>query len=174
MGEKRIAWGITGAGNALEECIETLLKCERVDVFLTKAAEEVLRMYGLDERLNAPKIRMYRESRASAPQVGRFFGGMYSVFVVAPATSNSVAKFVRGISDSFVTNLFAQAGKSRVPIIVYPSDLIPETDSFIPSGKSIKVYPRPIDLENTKRLRSFEGVTVVDNQKELAQQVSQK
>jgi flavoprotein len=149
----------------------TLLKLEMVDVFLSRAAEEVLRMYGLDERLSGPKIRVYRESRASAPQVGRFFGGMYSVFVVAPATSNTVAKFVHGISDSFVTNLFAQAGKSRVPIVVYPADLTPEMNSLVPGGKVIKVYPRPIDMDNLKKLKSFEGATVVETRKELELQL---
>ena len=172
MGEKRIAWGITGAGHALDECVETLVRLERVDVFLSRAGEEVLRMYHLDERLNSPKVGVYRESRASSPQVGRFFGGVYSVLVVAPATSNSIAKFVNGISDSLVTNLFAQAGKARVPVIVLPSDLAPETDSLVPSGKSIKVYPRAIDLSNAEALKSFDAVHVVRNRKELEQKLS--
>ena len=167
MNEKRIAWGITGAGHALEECIETLLKYEGVDVFLSRAADEVVGMYGLDARLNTPHVRMYRENQASSPVVGRLFSGMYRLLVVAPATSNSMAKFIHGISDTLVTNLLAQAGKARIPIVVFPADLAPEMDSLGPNRESVKVYPRKIDLENTEKLRSIEGVVVVRNMAEL-------
>jgi dihydromethanopterin reductase (acceptor) len=167
MEEKRIAWAMTGAGHTLEDCVETLLTFERVDVFLSKAAEEVLRIYRLDARLSASGARIYRETSASSPLVGRLFNGLYRVLVIAPATSNSVAKFVQGISDTLVTNLFAQAGKSRVPILVYPTDLEPEMDSLEPRGESVRVYPRAIDLENTARLKTFAGVHVVDSRKEL-------
>ena len=167
MTEKRIAWSITGGGHNLEECINVLLNYARVDIFLSRAAEDVLRMYNLDTRIHVPKIRIYQETKPSTPVVARLFGGTYSVLVVAPATSNSVAKFVSGISDTLVTNLFAQAGKSRIPVIVYPTDLEASTNSPGPSGKNIKVYPRPIDLENTAKLKSFGGVTVVANREEL-------
>ena len=168
MSEKRIAWVITGAGHNLEECIEELLNYKRVDVFLSRAAEEVLGIYNLDSRIGVPKIRIYQETKPSSPVVVRLFGGAYSVLVVAPATSNSVAKFVCGISDTLATNLFAQAGKSHIPAIVYPTDLEPVADSVGPRGETFKVYPRPIDLENTAKLRSFPGVTVVSGRNELA------
>jgi dihydromethanopterin reductase (acceptor) len=169
MSEKCIAWAITGAGHALEECINVMLKQERVDLFLSQAGEEVLSMYGLDARLNRSSIRIYRETQASSPLVSRLFAGIYSVLVVAPATSNSVAKFVQGISDTLVTNLFAQAGKSKVPVMVCPTDLAPEMDSLGPHGERIKVYPRTIDLENTRRLQEFIGVHVFADCKELDQ-----
>jgi dihydromethanopterin reductase (acceptor) len=169
MNDKRIAWAITGAGHALEECVNILLEQARVDVFLSRAAEEVLHMYNQHSRLEAQDARVYREDEASAPVVGRFSGGVYSVLVVAPATSNSVAKFVYGISDTLVTNLFAQAGKARVPIIVYPTDLAPEMDSSGPRCEPIRVYPRPIDLENTGKLKAFAGVDVVGSLKELSE-----
>jgi flavoprotein len=172
MSEKSIAWAITGAGHTLEECIQVLLKHERVDIFLSRAADEVLRQYKLHLRIDVPSIRIYREGKASSPLVGRLFGGTYSVLVVAPATSNSVAKFVHGISDTLVTNLFAQAGKSRVPIIVYPTDLTPEMDSSGSHREPLKVYPRPIDLENTAKLRAFAGVDVVGNREELEQRLT--
>jgi dihydromethanopterin reductase (acceptor) len=169
MEEKRIAWAITGAGHALEDCVDTLLKHENVDVFLSRAAEEVLRIYRNDSRLDGSGIRVYRETSASSTLVGRFFGGVYRLLVVAPATSNSVAKFVHGISDTLITNFFAQAGKSRVPILVYPTDLAPEMDSTGPRGESVRVYPRAIDLENTAKLRAFAGIRVVDSLNELRQ-----
>jgi dihydromethanopterin reductase (acceptor) len=172
MEEKRIAWAMTGAGHMLEECVETALNYDRIDVFLSRAAEEVLRMYRLDARITVPKIRIYEEGKPSSPLVERLFGGDYSVLVIAPATSNSVAKFVHGISDSLVTNLFAQAGKSRVPVIVFPTDLAPEMDSQGPTRKSLKIYPRPIDLENTARLKKMTGVTVATSKDELERQIA--
>jgi dihydromethanopterin reductase (acceptor) len=167
MREKRIAWAVTGAGHVLEECVEALLKYERVDLFLSRAATEVLRMYDLDARIGAVHRSIYREDAASAPHAARFFTGAYSVYVVAPATSNSVAKFVHGISDTLVTNLFAQAGKARVPILVYPTDLDPEMKSFGPHREPIRVYPRPIDLQNTEKLRNFAGTKIVRSREEL-------
>jgi dihydromethanopterin reductase (acceptor) len=167
MLEKRIAWTITGAGHALEECVDILLKYENVDLFLSQAGEEVLSMYGLAGRLPGTGFRIYRETKASSPLVSRLFAGVYSVLVIAPATSNSVSKFVHGISDTLATNLFAQAGKSRVPAIVYPTDLAPEMESLGPHGEHIKVYPRTIDLENTRRLQEFVGVHVIADGKEL-------
>ena len=169
MKEQRIAWAITGAGHLLAECAERLLCYDRVDVFLSRAAEEVTRMYHLQDRLQRPGVRVRRETMASSPAVAGFANGIYRVLVVAPATSNSVAKFVYGISDSLVSNLFAQAGKSRVPIIVLPTDVAPEVDSPGPHGDLIKVYPRPIDLENTDKLRRFPGVTVVADMEEMTQ-----
>lgn len=166
-GEKRIAWAITGSGHFLAECVKRLNRYENLDIFLSRAAEEVLRMYRLWEAIYSGHARVYREAGASAPYAGRFSMGVYRVLVVAPATSNSVAKFVHGISDTLVTNLFAQAGKSRVPIIVLPTDLAPEMESLTPHGDPIKVYPRPIDLENAQRLSQFPGVHVVSSPEEL-------
>ena len=37
-------WAITGAGHFLAECAERLLRYENVDVFLSRAAEEVVRL----------------------------------------------------------------------------------------------------------------------------------
>lgn len=163
----RIAWAITGAGHNLTACAHLLLRSGNADIFLSRAAEEVVRIYSLEDQLVAPDIRIYRERLASAPLVVRLFRGDYFLLVVAPATSNSVAKFVCGISDSLVSNMFAQAGKAKVPVIVMPTDLAPEMDSIGPHGEPVKVYPRPVDLENTEKLRKFQGVTVVESLEEM-------
>ena len=131
-----------------------------VDLFVSRAAAEVVRMYKQDLKL--PKsARMFRDTTASAPPVGAFYYGVYHTLVVAPATSNTVAKCVFGISDTLVTNVFAQAGKCRVPAIVFACDTAPELETEAPKGM-VKVFPRRIDLENTERLRSFESTEVVD------------
>lgn len=169
MADKKVAWAITGAGHELEPCVDLILEHEKIDLYLSRAAEEVLRIYKLYERLRSREGPIYPEVHASSPLVGRLFGGTYSVLVIAPTSSNSVAKFVCGISDTLVTNLFAQAGKAGVPAIVYPTDIVAEMDSVGPHGERIKVYPRDIDLENTEKLRAFSGVRVVSNREELEQ-----
>ena len=80
--------------------------------------------------------------------------------MVAPATSNTVAKMVWGISDTLVTNIYAQAGKCRVPSIVFACDTAPAMETEAPGGQ-VMVYPRRIDLENVERLRGFEYTPVV-------------
>ena len=131
-----------------------------VDLFVSRAAAEVVRMY--KQELKLPKsARMFEDKTASAVPVGAFYYGIYHTLVVGPATSNTVAKCVFGISDTLVTNVFAQAGKCRVPTIVFACDTAPELETEAPKGM-VKVYPRRIDLENTERLKSFEDTQVVE------------
>lgn len=94
---------------------------DHVDLFVSKAAAEVVRMYKHD--LNLPDtVRIFKDTTASAAPVGGFYYDVYHTLVVAPATSNTVAKCVYGISDNLATNVFAQAGKCRVPTIVFACD----------------------------------------------------
>ena len=104
--------------------------------------------------------------------VGRFYRGGYRALVIAPATSNSVAKMVLGISDTLITNLFAHAGKCRVPSIVFPCDTGAELESEAPDGM-VAVYPRRIDIENTKKLYDIEYTIVTETYQDLAAAVDQ-
>jgi flavoprotein len=157
--KQRWAWALTGSGHFLIESLQIVRSLEDVDLFVSRAAAEVVRMYKID--LDLPKsCQVYRDTTASAAPVAMFYHGVYHTVVVAPATSNTVAKCVLGISDTLVTNVFAQAGKCRVPSIVFACDSAPEMDTQAPEGM-VKVYPRRIDLENTQRLGSFERTEVV-------------
>jgi dihydromethanopterin reductase (acceptor) len=161
----RWGWALTGSGHFFKECLAMIGQLEDVDLFVSKAAAEVVRMYKQDLRL--PKsARIFRDTTASAAPVGSFYYGVYHTLVVAPATSNTVAKCVFGISDTLVTNVFAQAGKCRVPAIVFACDTAPELETEAPKGM-VKVFPRRIDLENTGRLRSFEATDVVESLEDL-------
>lgn len=166
MDKPRLAWAITGSGHYIEACIAFLLTLERVDLYVSQAGEEVLHMYGIKLDDLRTKMPVYRDKAASAPPVGLFYKQVYHTFVMAPTTSNTVAKCVQGISDNLVTNLYSQAGKCRIPSIVYPCDIAPEMETTAPSGK-VMVYPRKIDLEGTAKLRSFEYTQVVDSVDEL-------
>lgn len=167
MEQPRIAWAITGSGHYIEECIELMLTLDNVDLYLSQAGEEVLKMYGINIKDLRDKVHVYRDKAASAPPVGLFYKDYYQSLVLAPTTSNTIAKCVLGIADSLVTNLFSQAGKCRVPNIVYPCDIAPEMETTAPGGK-VMVYPRKIDLEATDKIREFEYTTVVESVNELS------
>jgi dihydromethanopterin reductase (acceptor) len=162
----RLAWALTGSGHYLRECLELIRGRPDVDLFLSRAAAEVLAMYGCDPRRLRDRITCYRDTSASSPPVGFFYRGRYRCLVVAPATSNTVAKMVWGISDTLVTNIYAQAGKCRIPSIVFACDTEPAMETEAPGGR-VMVYPRRIDLENVERLGTFERTTVVRRFDEL-------
>ena len=111
-----------------------------------------------------PATRLFRDTTASAAPVRLFYYGTYHTLILAAATLNTVAKCVVGISDTLVTNVFAQAGKCRLPAIVFACDTAPELETEAPKGM-VKVYPREIDLKNTERLKSFESRVVSSRSK---------
>lgn len=168
----RWAWVLTGSGHFFTESFALIHQLEHCDIFVSKAANEVLRMYKL--KLDFPEtMRVLFDKTASAVPVGGFYHGIYHTVVVAPATSNTVAKCVWGISDTLATNVFAQAGKCRVPSIVFACDTAPELETMAPHGL-VKVYPRGIDLENTDRLKRFERTTVVESLADLERTIRER
>lgn len=171
---QKIAWGITGAGHYLEETVtlmENFSQEFEMDVYLSRASEEVLVKYGLYHRLNVMKV--YRDRTASSHLVGKFYGQEYDALVVAPATANTVAKCVTGIADNLVTNIFAHAGKNRISTVVLPCDAVSEITSKAPES-IVKVQARKIDLENTMKLTAMEGVQVVLTPEALAHWLQRK
>ena len=85
---------------------------------------------------------------------------------IVPCSGTTLGKLAAGISDNLATNIFAQAGKCKVPCIVLACDTEPEHDTKAPS-KMVKVFPRKIDLQNTEKLKSFELTTVVSSVNDL-------
>ena len=155
----RWAWVLTGSGHFFIESFALIRELEDCDVFVTRAAEEVLRMYKLN--LDFPATtRILLDKTASSIPVGEF-------------SANTVAKCVLGISDTLATNVFAQAGKCRVPSIVFACDTAPELMTRAPHGM-VKVYPRRIDLDNTDRLKDFEYTQVVESLSELEKAVQKR
>lgn len=139
----RIGFAFTGAGHLLRESVqvvEALAKDHEVTVFLSGAACEVLKMYGLYERVERITGGKYRElatdldQRFSYPITGRLSLGKYDLLIVSPATANTVSKIVYGIADTLVTNAVAQAGKGAVPVYMVPVDIHPgPIDTVLPS-----------------------------------------
>lgn len=169
---KRLAWAITGSGHYLRECLAIVSTLQDVDLFLSKAAAEVLQQYGYKHNVG----KVYQDKTASSVPVELFYQGHYHGLIIAPVTSNTIAKMVCGISDNLVTNLYAQAGKTRIPSIVFACDTVPEQgsesiDSEAPRENIVKVYPRKIDLENVEKLATFESTFVAGSIDALSEAV---
>ena len=156
---QRLAWAITGSGHYLKECLDIIHTLHDVDLFLSKAAAEVLQQYGYKHHVG----KVYQDKTASSVPVELFYQGKYHTLVIAPATSNTIAKMVCGISDNLITNLYAQAGKTRVPSIIFACDTASELESEAPRENTVKVYPRSIDLANVEKIKTFESTDVVDD-----------
>lgn len=140
-----IGWAITGAGHFLKESFEVFRTLKntnpdvKITIFISGAGEEVLKMYGLFDRLDtvAPggymeEIFLESDQGWSYPKVGRFLTGKYDHLVVTPATSNTVAKIAHGIADTLVTNAVTQAVKGSVPVHVVPVDVAGVVRSELP------------------------------------------
>ena len=176
---QRLAWAITGSGHYLRESLSVLQSLKIVDIFLSKAAAEIIKQYGFQAQLDTSGHKVYQDKTASSVPVEGFYTGKYHTLVIAPATSNTVAKMAYGFSDSLVTNLYAQAGKTRVPSIIFACDTIPAAgenaiESEAPRENMVQVFPRQIDLENVQKLVSFEHTLIVENIELLQQAISMR
>lgn len=174
MRAQRLAWAITGSGHYLRESLDILQTLQDVDIYLSRAAAEIIKQYGFQAQLDAAGHKVYQDKTASSIPVERFYEGVYHTLVISPATSNTIAKMAYGFSDSLVTNLFAQAGKTRVPSIVFACDTAPELESEAPRDNVVKVYPRQIDLENVAKLKTFADTAVVEDMADLQSTIMQR
>ena len=160
---KRIAWCITGSGHYLKESIEIMLTLNNVDLFLSKAGEEVLKWYDYDlDEFKSKGIKIFKDVTKSSAPVSLLYENIYKLVIVSPTTSNTVAQMAYGFSDNLVTNMFAQAGKCKIHSIVFACDTEPTVITQAPK-KSVTLYPRLIELENYDKFKSFKDVDVVDS-----------
>lgn len=163
---KRFAWCITGSGHGLEECIALAARLPAVDLLLSAAGEEVLEIYKFPLETLRSRFRVYRDKTASGVPVGTLYDDIYHTVVVAPATSNTVAKCAYGFSDTLPTNMFAQAGKLGIPGIVFACDTEPVVVTKSPHDW-VTLRPRRIELDNVERLRAIDHCQVVCSPAEL-------
>lgn len=164
--DARFAWCVTGSGHLLEESLALALRLPATDLFLSRAAEEVLPLYGWTLERARRHFRVVRDNSASSVPVGMLYHGMYHTVVIAPATSNTVAKCALGLSDTLPTNMYAQAGKQCIPGIVFACDTEPTVVTQAPD-EWVELRPRRVDLEQVERLAQFEYTTLARTLDEL-------
>ncbi len=166
----RIAWGITGCGDKIEEICALMVELKKkhnlnVDVYASKNAKLVLKWYRVWGMLEDEFYDIRTEVDANTPfLVGKLQTGHYDMFLVAPATANSTAKIAYGIADTMLTSAVAMAAKARVPVYIFPPDNKPgELETILPGGKRLTLYIREVDVENVNRIRKMESITVLDD-----------
>ena len=133
----------------------------------------MLEIYKISVAELKTRFRIFRDKTASGVPVGMLYDDVYHTVLIAPATSNTVAKCAFGISDSLPTNLFAQAGKLGIPGIVFACDTEPVVVTKSPHDW-VTLRPRRIELDNVERLRAIDFCTVVASPTELEAALSQR
>ncbi len=176
----KIVWGITGSGDKIDEVYDAMLNLHqktdiRIKVIVSKAGEQVLRLYKLWDRLNESFDNVLVETNANVPFiVGPLQIGKYDLLVVAPLTANSTAKIAHGIADTLITNAVAQTLKGTTPVLLMPVDQHQgEVKTMGPNNEVFVITTRRIDLENVARLREMKGVTLLGSPTDIAAGVSE-
>ncbi len=170
----RVAWGITGSGDRLIETVETLKKIKEeykdveISVYLSKAGAQVVKHYKLMDDLKS-NFNVRIEIDANTPFLaGQLQVGRYDFLLIAPATSNTVAKIAMGIADSLLSNAAIMALKAFVPVYIMPSDYKEGVvTTRLPSGKELKLRIRKEDVEHVKKLSQMDGVFILEKPEDI-------
>jgi flavoprotein len=96
--------------------------------------------------------------------------GKFEFLLIAPATSNTVAKISNGIGDSLLCNAAIMGLKAFVPFYIMPSDY--EEGMIVtklPDGRDMKLRIRKEDVEHAKKLASMDDVYVLEKPEEIHQ-----
>jgi archaeoflavoprotein AfpA len=174
----RIAWGITGSGDQLTECVSLMEELTNeynleVHVYLSREGKVVLKFYKLLEEVKEQFPKVSPELGPNAPFLsGKIQLGTYDFVLIAPATANTVAKIAHCIADSLITNSAAQAMKADVPVYILPVDQKEgEIVTKLPNGRDLKLRMRKEDVENVEKLRRMRGITVLSRVEEIGEVV---
>jgi flavoprotein len=129
----------------------------------------VLRMYKIYVELEETFGKVMIEKDANTPFItGRLQLGEFEFLLLAPATSNTVAKIAHGISDTMLTNGAIQALKAYVPVYVMPVDYREgSTVTVLPNGKELKLLVRKEDAENVTKISAMDGITTFEKPDEI-------
>jgi archaeoflavoprotein AfpA len=174
--KRKVAWGITGSGDRLPETIGIMKELEEqyqnkvdVRVYLSKAGEQVVKWYRLYDRLKQSFEKIWVELNANSPFLaGDLELGKFEFLLIAPATSNTVAKIAVGITDTLLCNSAIMALKAFVPVYAMPSDYKEGTVvTTLPNGKALKLRVRKEDAENTRKLSRMENVFLLEKPEEI-------
>jgi archaeoflavoprotein AfpA len=176
--KKKVAWGISGAGDKIEEFVEVMKQVKKeyedtldIQVFVSKAAETVLKYYGLENEVKQNFAKVTVEVNSNSPFLAAWMQiHKYEFLLIAPASSNTVAKIAYGIGDSMLTNAASMSLKAFVPVYVVPSDFEEKTVyTKLPNGKDMKLRIRKEDADNTRKLEGMDGMSVLDGPQKIPQ-----
>lgn len=176
MKTKKIAWGITGAGEKIEKTYETMIDIQekyrdRVDmrVFASIAGQQVLKFYGLYKKIKENFEHVSFEKNSNAP----FLAGdiqlhKYEFLFIAPCTSNTVAKLANRIGDTMITNAVIMGQKSRVPIYIMPVDFKEGAIvTKISNGNDLVLELTKEDIACVRKIANMKHINVFEDTDEI-------
>ena len=172
----KVAWGITGAGDKIAEIVEVMKDLKKqsegtveIDVYISKAAETMLKFYRLEDELRKSFPKVLVEVNANSPFLAAWLqNGKYEFLLIAPASSNTVAKIANSISDTMLTNAALMSLKAFRPVYVLPTDY---KESIIytklPNGKDLKLRVRKEDADQVRKLEDMEDIHVLESPQKM-------
>jgi len=161
MRKKKVAWGITGAGDKILETMKCMKEIKKeyenqvdIEVFISKSGDQVVKYYGISNDIETNFDKVWVEINANAPFLaGNIQLGKYEFMLIAPATSNTVAKISMRMGDTLISNAAIMGQKADVPIYILPSDYEEGvTITQLPNGKDLKITIRKEDVEHVEKL----------------------
>jgi len=176
--KRRVAWGITGSGDRLVETVEIMKEIRKqyqnevdIRVYLSKAGDPVVKYYRLSNDLKENFDKVQVEINSNSPFLaGQLQLGKFEFLLIAPATSNTVAKISTGIGDSLLCNAAIMGLKAFVSLYIMPSDY--EEGMIVtklPDGRDMKLRIRKEDVEHVKKLAGMDDVYVLEKPEEIHQ-----
>jgi len=172
----KVAWGITGAGDKIAEILDVMKDLKQrsedvveIEVFVSKAADTVLKFYRLEEELKKTFSKVQVEVNSNSPFLAAWLQmRKYEFLLIAPATSNTVAKIANGIGDTLITNSAIMSLKAFVPVYILPTDYKESTVyTKLPNGKEMKLRVRKEEADQVRKLESMEDVHVFENPEKM-------
>lgn len=176
--KRKIAWGITGSGDRLAETVEIMKETKKqyqdevdVMVYLSKAGDQVAKYYKVLDDLKENFAGVWVEINPNSPFLaGQLQTGEFEFLLIAPATSNTVAKISMGIADSLLSNAAIMGLKAFVPTYILPSDYKEGiVVTKLPSGRDLKLRIRKEDVAHVKKLASMDDVYLLETPEEIRQ-----
>jgi archaeoflavoprotein AfpA len=174
--KKKVAWGITGGGDKIAEFVEVMKhvkasyeKTVEVQAYLSRAAEIVLKYYNLENEVRKNFSRVMVEVNSNSPFLAAWMQmHRFEFLLIAPATSNTVAKIANGIGDSMISNAAIMSLKAFVPVYVVPTDYREKiVYTKLPDGREMKLRIRKEDADHVRRLEQMEDVHVLEGPEKI-------
>ncbi|MGZ7049048.1 MAG: archaeoflavoprotein AfpA [Methanobacterium sp.] len=173
--KKKVVWGITGSGDRIIETVKLMEKIKEkyddefdIRIYISKAGDQVLKYYGLFKELEVEFDRSWVEVNANAPFLaGQIQLGHFEFMVIAPATSNTVAKISLRIADALIPNAVIMGQKIGLPTYILPSDLeAGKVITQLPDGRDLELTIREEDVEHVEKLAKM-GINILRTPDEL-------
>ena len=131
----------------------------------------MLKFYGLEDDLAQNFAKVQVELNANSPFLAAWLqSGKYEFLLIAPASSNTVAKIANSISDTMLTNAAIMSLKAYRPVYILPTDYRESTVmTKLPNGKEMKLRVRKEEADQVRKLETMEDVHVLESPEKMRQ-----